>query len=84
MKVTASDPDAGSPRETGTRTVSQAPAAPAPSAPPLLHPEPSALAEFFAFAGWVPADLADYDSDPLFRAEVQAAMRALEATGGAR
>jgi hypothetical protein len=84
MKVTAPDSDAGTLRETGTRTVSQALATPAPSAPFLLHREPSALAEFFVFAGWVPSDLADYDSDPLFRAEVQAAMRALEATGGAR
>ncbi len=82
MKVTAISPDADDPRETGTRTAVRA--SPTPSELSLLHPEPSALAEFFAFAGWVPADLADYDSDPLFRAEVQAAMRALEALGGAR
>ena len=83
MKVTAPAPDAGTPRETRTRTVSRAPDAPSPLS--RLHPdlaeEPAA---FFVFANWLPEDLEDYDGDQAFTAQVQAAMRALQAPGGAR
>ena len=85
MKVTAPDPDAGTLRETRTRTVSQALVAPAPSPLSRLHPDlATELASFLVYAGWAPGDLEAFGGDPEFTAEVVAAMRALQALGGAR
>jgi hypothetical protein len=85
MKVTAPDPDAGTLRETRMRTVSQALVAPAPSPLTRLHPgHATELASFLVFADWAPEDLEAFGGDPEFTSEVQAAMRALQAAGGAR
>jgi hypothetical protein len=86
MKVTAISPGADDRRETGTRTVSQALAAPAPSALSQLHPDlVTEVARFFALeAGWTAEDLKGLGGDPEFTAEVMAAMRALQVPGGAR
>jgi excisionase family DNA binding protein len=69
------DPDAGA--------VSQALAAPAPSALSQLHPDlVTELARFLALeAGWSPEDLDGFGGDPDFTAEVQAAMADLLAGG---
>ena len=85
MKVTAISPGADDPRESGTRTVSQALVAPAPSPLSLLEPDlVIRSAEFFVHAGWAPEDLEAFGGDPEFTAQVMAAMRALGTTGGAR
>ena len=69
----------------GTRTVSQALVAPAPSPLSLLEPDlVIRSAEFFVHAGWAPEDLEAFGGDPELTAEVMAAMRALQAPGGAR
>ena len=61
------------------------PAAPAPSPLSLLEPDlVTESAAFFVHAGWAPEDLDAFGGDPEFTAEVMAAMRALEAPGGAR
>ena len=84
MKVTASDPDAGALHGTGTQAAPQAFAAPAPSPLSQLHPgHATELASFLVFADWAPEDLEGYDGDEAFTSEVQAAMRALQAAGGA-
>ena len=54
---------------------------------PVTHPSAtpdrdcSALAVFFAGAGWVPSDLDLFEGDPLFRAGVAGVMAVLEASG---
>ena len=69
------DPEAGA--------VSQALAAPAPSALSQLHPDlVTELARFLALeAGWAPEGLDGFGGDPDFTAEVQAAMADLLAGG---
>ena len=74
MKVTAISPDADDPRETAPSPLSQ------------LHPAHAGeLTRFLSLeAGWTAADLDLLSGDPVFAAEVEAEMRALQAPGGAR
>jgi len=74
MKVTAISPDADDPRETAPSPLSQ------------LHPgHAGELARFLSLeTGWTAADLGLLSGDPVFAAEVEAEMRALQVPGGAR
>ncbi len=74
MKVTAISPGTEDPRETAPSPLSSASPGPGRADGPVPRVK----------AGWTPEDLEACGGDPEFTAEVQAAMRALRATGGAR